>query len=166
MRWRPPPRTGPSRGRAPERRGAPTAAGRGPAAPHSLDADGADLLEVRDALDDLLDPVLEERRHPVAHRLLAEVLDRLALLDLALHLVGRDQELVDAHPALVTAVPALAAALRTEELERRRVLDPEPLPGLEPVLLHELRELLLRRLVLVLAVLAERAHEALGEDAE
>src|SRR5438132_1471416 len=30
-----------------------------------LDADGADLLEVRDPPDDLLDAVLEQRRHPV-----------------------------------------------------------------------------------------------------
>src|SRR5438552_2915913 len=33
-----------------------------------LDADGADLLEVRDPPDDLLDAVLEQRRHPVPDR--------------------------------------------------------------------------------------------------
>ena len=40
-----------------------------------LDADRPDLLEVRDALDDLLDPVLEQRGHAVRHGLLAQLLD-------------------------------------------------------------------------------------------
>src|SRR5881628_1640531 len=67
------------------------AATRFSARPVLLDADGADLLEVRDAPDDLLDAVLEQRRHPVPDRLPAQLLDGLPLLDLPLHLVGGDE---------------------------------------------------------------------------
>src|SRR5262245_26292689 len=82
-----------------------------------FDADRPHLLEVRDPLHDLLDPVLEERRHAVGHRLLAQVLHGVTLLDLALHLVGAHEELVDAHAPLVAAPPALPAALGTVEPE-------------------------------------------------
>src|SRR5438552_4122590 len=131
-----------------------------------LDADGADLLEVRDTPDDLLDAVLEQRRHPVPDRLLAQLLDGLSLLDLPLHLVGRDQKLVDAHPALVPGAPALGAALGPVQLERGRVADAERVPVLEAVALHQLRELLLGGDVFLLAVLAQRPHQALGHDPE
>src|SRR5262245_42699199 len=82
-----------------------------------LDANRADLLEVGDPLQDLHDSVLEQRRHPVGHGLLAQVLDGGALLDLALDLVGGHQELVDAHAPLVPGVAALGAALRAIEGE-------------------------------------------------
>ena len=63
------------------------------------------------------------------------VLDRLALLDEPLDRVGADQQLVQAHAALVAAAAALGAALRAVQPELGRVADAQPVPVLEPVAL-------------------------------
>src|ERR1051326_3804106 len=88
-------------------------------APHvqftSFYSDRPRLLDVRVPLQRFLERVLQEGAHALIERELAEGVDRRARLHGFLQLVRADQQLVNAHAALVAAGVARGAAFRTVE---------------------------------------------------
>ena len=71
------------------------------------------------AFERFLDGVLQQRAHALLHGQLAQLVDRARRWTARLHLVGADQQLVDAHAAFVAGVVALGAAFRAVEHRAR-----------------------------------------------
>src|SRR5436305_7562708 len=119
-------------------------------------ADAGELFDRGQSREDLLDAVGPERVHRALHgRALELLVARLSRRERRELLVHR-QELEDADPAAIPGLPAADAAVAAEQL----ALSVAELLG------HARRlELLLARVVELLAVLAEPPREALGEHA-
>src|SRR5262249_21922847 len=123
---------------------------------HLIDPDAADDFGERRLVGaHLLDGVAAQRRHPLADGLLADLLRPGPGADQALDLVGDGQHLEYAHRAREAGVRAVgaAAAVVEDRLVVAAVLEPEP-------------ALVGARLVRLLAVAADPAHEALGGHAD
>ena len=131
-----------------------------------FDADPPDLFEVRDALEDLLDPVLQQRRHPVVDGGVAQVLDGRLFRDEALDVIRGDEKLVDALAPPVARLIAVVAAPGLVELEVLRVGDVELGKLLLAVGEGQVVVFILVGRIGLLAVFAERPGEPLGQDTQ
>src|SRR5206468_171389 len=128
--------------------------------PGLLNSDSFDLAEVSKPADALEHAILDERGHPFGLRVRQHLGDARLGLDEPLHLVGRDEQLVDGGPAAVAGLAARAAALPAVEHERLVVFVALGQRGLA----ERLRELVVLGavgMVLRLAVLADALDEPL-----
>src|ERR1044071_8936223 len=91
-----------------------------------LNADRAHFLDVGEARQALLHPVLLQRAHAVLEALGEDVGDARMLLDQLLQLVVGDEQLVQPHAALEPAAAALVAAGRLVERELASVVSVDP----------------------------------------
>src|SRR4029077_2277149 len=131
-----------------------------------LDRDGLDLPEVGETAERLEDAVLHERRHALGLGLLQHLGHTRLRLDEPLHLVGRDEELVDTQAAAIAGLVARGATFAAIEDERAVELLVEGRECLCAERLGQLVVLGARGMVSVAAVLADALAEPLAEDAE
>src|SRR6476661_3691349 len=128
-----------------------------------LNTDRAHFLDVGDARQALLHPVLLQRAHAVLQRLGEDIRDPRMLLDQLLDLVVGDQELVQAAAPLEPAAAALVATGRLVEGELALVVAVHP----HPFLVHRLHRALgigleARGVHKLLAVLAQERGQLGG----
>src|SRR4029077_1414999 len=83
-----------------------------------LDRDGLDLTEVGETAERLEDAVLHERRHALGLGLLQHLGHARPRLDEPLHLVSRDEELVDTQAAAIAGLVARGTTFAAIEDER------------------------------------------------
>ena len=120
-----------------------------------FDGDGFDFFVCRVALQDFLNAVLDERRHPFCQGGFQHLFGACLLLDHSLHGVRTQEEFVQGDPAFETGSVARFASLSTRQPECIVLFDAELIPIFSPISRSEFFILLFASDVLFLAILAE-----------
>src|SRR5580765_6508672 len=131
-----------------------------------LDRDGLDLTEVGETAERLEDAVLHERGHALGLGLLQHLGHARLRLDEPLHLVGRDEELVDTQAAAIAGLVARGATFTAIEDERTIELLVEGREGLCTERLCQLVVLGALGVLFLATVLTDALDEPLAEDTE
>ena len=131
-----------------------------------LNTHRAHLVDRGVALERLQDAVLHQRKHAVVQCLLMNVRDLAASLDHVLNNVVVHEQLMDSHAAAEARLGAVRATHGSVQLEIVRVGGPDAREPIGAERIHQIVVLGLVGVVRLLALLAERAEQALGENAK
>src|SRR6266851_196457 len=125
-----------------------------------LTGHGSDLHHIREAREHLAHAILEQRRHALSLRTRRDVGNPRPLLNQALDLWGRYQQLIQPYPPTIAALgPLLATCLtpdRLVELEIRAIWHPQRIERRRPIGLPQFLVLGRRGMIGRLALLAQR----------
>ena len=118
------------------------------------------------ALQDFLDPVLDERCHSIFDRGLQHVLGTRLLLDHAFHSVCTEKQFMESHPSFEAGSITRFAAFSSSQPKCIVLFDAELIPIVRPVPLAEFFVLFFRPDILFFAVLTDPTSQPLCQHAQ